>query len=403
MKPLSYITEEFTESVIREMTRICDAVGGFNLSQGFPDFEAPQEIKDAAVQAILNDCNQYPVTFGESKLREAIARKVAGYNKIKCDPETDITVTCGATEAMIATLKAVLNPGDEIIIFEPFYENYGPDAILSGAKPRYVTLYPPNWDYSSEELAAAFNNNTKAVIINTPNNPTGKVFSRKELEEIASLCLKWDSLAITDEVYEHILYDGEEHISIASIDGMGDRTVTISSISKTYSLTGWRVGWAIAHEKITSRIRKVHDFLTVGAPTPFQVAATFALNMPESYYEGLRLRYTLSRDFLFDLLSHVGFKPYLPKGAYYIMTQIEELMKKLSVHDDFTFSKKLIELTGVATVPGTSFYASPNKGINQVRFCFCKKRETLENVEKRLRRIRGLCDRLVQQTLGRAR
>jgi len=334
LKPLSYITEEFTESVIREMTRICDAVGGFNLSQGFPDFEAPQEIKNAAVQAILNDCNQYPVTFGESKLREAIARKVASYNKIKCDPETDITVTCGATEAMIATLKAVLNPGDEIIIFEPFYENYGPDAILSGAKPKYVTLYPPNWDYSSEELAAAFNNNTKAVIINTPNNPTGKVFSRKELEEIASLCLKWDSLAITDEVYEHILYDGEEHISIASIDGMGDRVVTISSISKTYSLTGWRVGWAIAHEKITSRIRKVHDFLTVGAPTPFQVAAAFALNMPESYYEGLRLRYTLSRDFLFDLLSHVGFKPYLPKGAYYIMTQIEELMKKLSVHCD---------------------------------------------------------------------
>ncbi len=387
MKPLSYITEKFTESVIREMTRICDAVGGFNLSQGFPDFEAPQEIKDAAVQAILNDCNQYPVTFGEPKLRKAIARKVAGYNKIKCNSETDITVTCGATEAMIATLKAVVNPGDEIIIFEPFYENYGPDVILSGAKPRYVTLYPPNWDYSCEELAAAFNNNTKAIIINTPNNPTGKVFSRKELEEIVSLCLKWDSLAITDEVYEHILYDGEEHISIASLDGMANRVVTISSISKTYSLTGWRIGWAIAHEKITSRIRKVHDFLTVGAPTPFQEAAAFALNMPESYYESLRLRYNLSRDYLFDLLSQVGFKPYLPKGAYYIMTQTEELMEKLSVHDDFAFSKKLIELTGVATVPGTSFYANSNKGAKQVRFCFCKKEETLENVKKGLRRL----------------
>ena len=387
MKPLSYITEKFTESVIREMTRICDAVGGFNLSQGFPDFEAPQEIKDSAVQAILNDCNQYPVTFGEPKLRKAIARKVAGYNKIKCNSETDITVTCGATEAMIATLKAVVNPGDEIIIFEPFYENYGPDVILSGAKPRYVTLYPPNWDYSCEELAAAFNNNTKAIIINTPNNPTGKVFSRKELEEIVSLCLKWDSLAITDEVYEHILYDGEEHISIASLDGMANRVVTISSISKTYSLTGWRIGWAIAHEKITSRIRKVHDFLTVGAPTPFQEAAAFALNMPESYYESLRLRYNLSRDYLFDLLSQVGFKPYLPKGAYYIMTQTEELMEKLSVHDDFAFSKKLIELTGVATVPGTSFYANSNKGAKQVRFCFCKKEETLENVKKGLRRL----------------
>ncbi len=387
MKPLSRITEKFTESVIREMTRICDAVGGFNLSQGFPDFEAPQEIKDAAVRAILNDYNQYPVTFGEPKLREAIAQKVAGYNKIKCDPETDITVTCGATEAMIATLKAVLNPGDEIIVFEPFYENYGPDAILSGAKPRYVTLYPPNWDYSREEVAAAFNNNTKAIIINTPNNPTGKVFSRKELEEMATLCRRWDCLAITDEVYEHILYDGKEHISIASIDGMADRTVTISSISKTYSVTGWRVGWAIAHEKITSRIRKVHDFLTVGAPTPFQVAAAFALNMSESYYEGLRSRYNLSRDFLFDLLSYVGFKPYLPRGAYYIMAQAEQLMKKLSVGDDFAFSKKLIELTGVATVPGTSFYASPNKGTNQVRFCFCKKEETLENVKKGLRQL----------------
>lgn len=387
MKPLSHITEKFSESVIREMTRICDAVGGFNLSQGFPDFEAPEEIKNAAVQAILNDNNQYPVTFGEPELRGAITRKVAVYNKIKCDPETDITVTCGATEAMIATLKAVVNPGDEIIIFEPFYENYRPDAILSGAKPRYVTLYPPNWDYASEELAAAFNNNTKAIIINTPSNPTGKVFSRKELEEIATLCLRWDSLAITDEVYEYILYDGEEHISIASIDGMADRTVTISSISKTYSLTGWRVGWAIAHEKITSRIRKVHDFLTVGAPTPLQEAAAFALNMPESYYENLRLRYKQSRDFLFDLLSNVGFKPYLPRGAYYIMAQAEELMKKLSVHEDFAFSKKLIELTGVATVPGTSFYASSNKGTNQVRFCFCKKEETLENVKKGLRQL----------------
>lgn len=387
MKPLSYITEKFTESVIREMTRICDAVEGFNLSQGFPDFEAPEEIKGAAVQAILKGCNQYPVTFGELKLREAIARKVAGYNKIKCDPETDITVTCGATEAMIATLKAALNPGDEIIIFEPFYENYRPDAILSGAKPRYVTLYPPNWNYSSKELTVTFNDNTKAIIINTPNNPTGKVFSRKELEEIATLCLRWDSLAITDEIYEHILYDGEEHISIASLDGMAGRTVTISSISKTYSLTGWRVGWAIAHEKITSRIRKVHDFLTVGAPTPFQEAAAFALNMPESYYKGLRLRYNLSRDFMFDLLSHVGFKPYLPKGAYYIMAQTEELMKKLSVHDDVAFSKKLIELTGVATVPGTSFYAGPDKGTNQVRFCFCKKKETLENVKKGLREL----------------
>ena len=390
MKPLSYITETFTESVIREMTRICDDVGGYNLSQGFPDFEAPEEIKEAAIRAILNECNQYPVTFGEPKLREAIAKKVADYNKIKCEPETDITVTCGATEAMIATLKAIINPGDEVIIFEPFYENYGPDTILSGATPRYVTLRPPNWDYSSEELTSAFNEKTKAIIINTPHNPTGKVFSKNELQEIANLCIKWDCFAVTDEIYEHILYDGEEHISIASLDGMADRTITINSISKTYSVTGWRVGWAIANAKITSRIRKVHDFFTVGAPTPFQEAAAFALSMPESYYKSLRLRYDQLRNFLFAVLSEVGFKPFLPKGSYYIIAETDELMEKLSVKDDFSFSRKLIELTGVATVPGTSFYASPNKGLNQVRFAFCKKLETLESVERRLRRLHYL-------------
>ena len=390
MKPLSYITETFTESVIREMTRICDDVGGYNLSQGFPDFEAPEEIKEAAIRAILNECNQYPVTFGEPKLREAIAKKVADYNKIKCNPETDITVTCGATEAMIATLKAIINPGDEVIIFEPFYENYGPDTILSGATPRYVTLRPPNWDYSSEELTSAFNEKTKAIIINTPHNPTGKVFSKNELQEIANLCIKWDCFAVTDEIYEHILYDGEEHISIASLDGMADRTITINSISKTYSVTGWRVGWAIANAKITSRIRKVHDFFTVGAPTPFQEAAAFALSMPESYYKSLRLRYDQLRNFLFGVLSEVGFKPFLPKGSYYIIAEIDELMEKLSVEDDFSFSRKLIELTGVATVPGTSFYASPNKGLNQVRFAFCKKLETLESVERRLRQLHYL-------------
>lgn len=372
------------------MTRICDDVGGYNLSQGFPDFEAPEEIKEAAIRAILNGCNQYPVTFGEPKLREAIAKKVADHNKIKCNPETDITVTCGATEAMIATLKAIINPGDEVIIFEPFYENYGPDTILSGATPRYVTLRPPNWDYSSEELTSAFNEKTKAIIINTPHNPTGKVFSKNELQEIANLCIKWDCFAVTDEIYEHILYDGEEHISIASLDGMADRTITINSISKTYSVTGWRVGWAIANAKITSRIRKVHDFFTVGAPTPFQEAAAFALSMPESYYKSLRLRYDQLRNFLFGVLSEVGFKPFLPKGSYYIIAETDELMEKLSVEDDFSFSRKLIELTGVATVPGTSFYASPNKGLNQVRFAFCKKLETLESVERRLRQLHYL-------------
>jgi aminotransferase len=396
MKPLSRITETFTESVIREMTRICDAAGGYNLSQGFPDFAAPDEIKKAAVDAIVRDCNQYPVTFGEPKLRNAIARKAARYNHINCNPETDITVTCGATEAMIATLKAIINPGDEVIVFEPFYENYGPDAILSGATPRYVTLRPPEWDYDPAEMAAAFNGRTKAIIINTPNNPTGKVFSRQEMTEIAALCKQWDCLAVTDEIYEHILYDGREHVSIATIDGMAERTVTINSISKTYSVTGWRVGWAIAEQRITQRIRKVHDFLTVGAPTPFQEAASVALAFPDGYYENLRARYDRARSMLYDLLTRTGFTPYLPRGAYYIMAGAGQLMKRLGMSDDFALSRKLIEQAKVATVPGTSFYASPGKGMDQVRFCFCKKKETLDNVAGQFERLREVLSRTAE-------
>lgn len=384
MKELSRITETFTESVIREMTRICDAVGGYNLSQGFPDFESPKAVKEAAIAAINDGWNQYPVTYGEPELLEAIGKKVWSYNSIKCDPETDITVTCGATEAMIATLKAIINPGDEIIIFEPFYENYGPDGILSGATPRNVTLHAPYWSFSSQELSAVFNEKTKAIIINTPNNPTGKVFSRNELEEIAALCIKWDCYAITDEIYEHILYDGAEHVSLASLPGMQDRTITINSISKTYSVTGWRVGWAIANKNITRRIRKVHDFLTVGAPTPFQYAAVSALSFPGEYYEKLGEHYAEAREFLYNLLRKVGFGPFLPQGAYYIIADISELMIRLNVEDDFSFSRKLIELTGVATVPGSSFYSGLGKGKTQVRFCFCKKWETLYEVEKAL-------------------
>lgn len=387
MKELSRITETFTESVIREMTRICDAVGGYNLSQGFPDFESPKAIKDAAIKAIQDEWNQYPVTFGEPELREAISKKVLSYNRIACNPETDITVTCGATEAMIASLKAIINPGDEIIVFEPFYENYGPDGILSGATPRYVTLYAPEWNYSYDELAAAFNDRTKAIIINTPNNPTGKVFSRQEMEEIASLCLKWDVYAITDEIYEHILYDGAKHISIGSLPGMEDRTITINSISKTYSVTGWRVGWAIAEKKLTERIRKVHDFLTVGAPTPFQHAAVTALGFPEQYYMDLQAHYIETRKFLFDLLQATGFNPCLPKGAYYIIADTSSLMEKMNINDDFAFSTRLIELTGVATVPGSSFYSRPELGRQQVRFCFCKKWETLYAVGESLRKL----------------
>lgn len=384
MKQLSRITETFTESVIREMTRVSDMNDGINMSQGFPDFESPVAIKEAAIAAINANHNQYPVTFGEPELREAVSKKAFAYNKIQCNPATDITVTCGATEAMIATLTAIINPGDEIIIFEPFYENYGPDGILSGAKPRYVTLHAPDWNYDLEELKAAFNNNTKAIIINTPNNPTGKVFSRKEFSEIAALCMEWDVYAITDEIYEHILYDGSEHISMASIEGMHDRTITINSISKTYSVTGWRVGWAIAAAPITSRIRKVHDFLTVGAPTPFQHAAVQALSFPVSYYAELQKKYLTSRDYMLETLNSAGFKPIVPKGAYYIMADVKELFDAFKAESDYDFSKKLIEKTRVATVPGSSFYSKQNIVTKQVRFAFCKKFETIELVRSLL-------------------
>ena len=380
MKHLSYITETFTESVIREMTRVSDAMNGINLSQGFPDFDSPEEIKSAAIKAINENWNQYPVTFGEPELREAISKKVFHYNHINCDPVTDITVTCGATEAMIATLKAIINPGDEIIIFEPFYENYGPDGILSGAKPKYVKLHTPDWQFDPDELAAAFTEKTKAIIINTPNNPTGKVFSKSEFEFIASLCQQWDCYAITDEIYEHIIYDGKEHISLATLPGMEKRTITINSISKTYSVTGWRVGWAIASAEITARIRKVHDFLTVGAPTPFQHAAAEALTFPGEYYIKLHQKYAQSRDHLTETLINSGFKPFIPQGAYYIITDVSALWPVLGAENDMDFSKKLIERTRVATVPGSSFYSGDNIVSKKVRFAFCKKQETLEMV-----------------------
>jgi aminotransferase len=388
MKQLSRITERFTESVIREMTRICDAAGGYNLSQGFPDFESPAVIKDAAIQAIRENWNQYPVTFGEPETRRAICEKARRYNGIAADPETDVTITCGATEAMIATLKALINPGDEIIVFEPFYENYGPDGILSGATPRYVTLRPPDWTYRPEELAAAFNERTKAIVINTPNNPTGKVFTREELAEIAGLCRKWDTFAVTDEIYEHILYDGAEHVSLATLPGMAERTVTINSISKTYSVTGWRVGWAIADARVTQRIRKVHDFLTVGAPTPFQHAAVVALGLPDEYYVGLRDHYTEARTFLLQTLETAGFHCSRPRGAYYVIADTTRLAPRLGAADDVQFSRRLIEETGVATVPGSSFYSDPARGRDQVRFCFCKRWETLHAVRERFERWR---------------
>jgi aspartate/methionine/tyrosine aminotransferase len=374
----------FTESVIREMTRLARLHGAVNLSQGFPDFPAPAEVKEAAQRAIADDVNQYAITWGAPSLRQAIAAKFTRLYGVPVDPERDVTVTCGSTEAMIAALLAVLDPGDEVVIFEPFYENYGPDAILSGAVPRFVTLHPPDWTFDPDELARAFSDRTRAVIVNTPNNPTGKVFSRGELDVIAALCLKHDALAITDEIYEHILYDGAVHVPIASLPGMSERTITINGMSKTYSVTGWRVGWAIAPPALTGAIRKVHDFLTVGAAAPLQEAGALALAFPASFYADLAASYDRRRERLLSVLAGAGFRAYRPRGAYYVMTEIGDL----GWDDDLAFTRHLVEDIGVAVVPGSSFYQDPRDGRRQVRFAFCKRDETLTEAERRLSKLR---------------
>jgi len=371
--------ESFTESVIREMTRLCQLHGGINLAQGFPDFPAPEEIKEAAVSAIRADVNQYAITWGSKSLRDAIARKYNRVYGMEVDPEREVVVCCGSTEAMIASMLAVVDPGDEVIVFEPFYENYGPDAILSGAVPRYVTLHEPDWRLDPDELAAAFSERTRAIIINTPNNPTGKVFTRGELSEIAALCRKWGVVAITDEIYEHILYAGQ-HVPIASLEGMAERTVTINSLSKTYSLTGWRVGWAVARPRLTDAIRKVHDFLTVGAAAPLQEAAVVALQLPEEYHQRLAADYRKRRDVLLPALEKAGFVCFKPDGAYYIMTDISGF----GFSDDRAFARHLVETIGVAAVPGSSFYHRSEDGAQKLRFTFCKRDETLRAAAERL-------------------
>jgi aspartate/methionine/tyrosine aminotransferase len=385
---LSDKVEHFTESVIREMTRQAMLHGAVNLAQGFPDFPATAEIKRAAQEAVASDVNQYAITWGAKNLRNAIARQMKVWQNIDVDPEKEITVCCGSTEAMISTLLAVCNAGDEVVIFEPFYENYGPDSVLSGAKPKFVKLSPPRedgaeWTFDEKELRRAFAKHTKAIILNTPNNPTGKVFTRAELELIRDLCVEFDVLAITDEIYEHILYDGTEHISMASLEGMRDRTVTINGMSKTYSVTGWRVGWAVAPEKLTNAIRKVHDFLTVGAPAPLQEAGASALSLPPAYYEKLAEGYRVRRDHLMPALTAAGFKCFRPRGAYYVMTDISAF----GYPDDVSFARYLVQEIGVATVPGSSFYRDPRDGAHQIRFAFCKKPETLDEASRRLTKL----------------
>ena len=385
---LSDKVSQFTESVIREMTRQAALYGAVNLAQGFPDFPAPAEIKQAARAAIEDDVNQYAITWGAKSLRNAIARQMGVWQRIAVDPEKEITVCCGSTEAMISTLLAVCNTGDEVVIFEPFYENYGPDSVLSGARPRFVKLRPPvvdggEWTFDEKELRAAFDKHTRAIIVNTPNNPTGKVFTRAELELIRDLCVEFDVLAITDEIYEHILYDGTAHISMASLEGMQERTVTINGMSKTYSVTGWRVGWAVGPEKITNAIRKVHDFLTVGAPAPLQEAGAAALSLPAEYYAKLAEGYRVRRDRLIPVLEGAGFKCFRPRGAYYVMTDISGF----GFDDDVSFVKHLVKDVGVAAVPGSSFYRDARDGARQVRFAFCKKLETLDAAAEKLEKL----------------
>jgi aminotransferase len=381
MKPRgSKKATQFTESVIREMTRLSHKHKAINLSQGFPDFPAPLAVKEAACNAILADVNQYAVTWGARPLREAIALSFSKRYGVPVVADEQVTVCCGSTEAMIATLMAVVDPGDEVIVFEPFYENYGPDAILSGAVPRYVSLREPDWSFDQDELAAAFSNKTRVIILNTPNNPTGKVFGREELEHIAALCQKWDVIAVSDEIYEHIIYDGERHVPIAAIPGMADRTVTINSLSKTFSVTGWRVGWTISPPSLTSPIRKVHDFLTVGAPAPLQEAGAAAMALPDAYYRELAASYERRRDRLVAILERHRFFCYTPAGAYYIMTDIGGF----GFPDDVEFARFLVTEVGVAAVPGSSFYRDPWAGRTKLRFCFCKKDETLQAADERL-------------------
>ncbi|HEX9818326.1 MAG TPA: aminotransferase class I/II-fold pyridoxal phosphate-dependent enzyme [Methylomirabilota bacterium] len=387
---LSDRVQGFTESVIREMTRVVSQHGGVNLAQGMPNFPPPAALVEAAHRALDGDFHQYAITWGAASLRQAIADKYRRFYGMAIDPERHVTVCCGSTETMLSTLLAVLNPGDEVIVFEPFYENYGPGCIISGAVPIWVPLEPPGFSFDPDRLARAVTPRTKAIVFNSPNNPSGKVFARADLQAIADLCLRHDLLAITDEIYEHIVYDGLGHTPIATLPGMAERTVTISGASKSYSVTGWRVGWAVAPEEISAGIRRAHDFVTVGAPHPLQEAAVTALTLPDSYYVALRDGYQARRDLLFGYLERAGFTAWKPRGAYYILTDAAHFLEALRLEDDSAFAMWLIKECGVATVPGSSFYAHPELGRTKIRFCFPKTDEVLTDAGERLQKLRTL-------------
>jgi len=387
---ISNRVQGFTESVIREMTRVVSQLGGVNLAQGMPNFRPPQALIDAAHRAIDGDFHQYAITWGTPGLRTAIADKYRAFYGMDVDPERHVTVCCGSTETMLSTLLAVLNPGDEVIIFEPFYENYGPGCIIAGANPVFVPLEPPEFTFDPDRLRKAVSPRTKAIVVNSPNNPSGKVFSRAELQTIADVCLQHNLLAITDEIYEHIVFDGLGHTPIATLPGMAERTITISGISKSYSVTGWRVGYAVAPEAISVGIRRAHDFVTVGAPHPLQEAAITALQLPDDYYVRLREAYQARRDLLWGYVERAGFVAWKPKGAYYILTDVTRFMKATGIQDDYAFAMYLIKEVGVATVPGSSFYAHTELGRTKIRFCFPKTDDMLREAGERLQKLRTL-------------
>jgi aminotransferase len=367
------------------MTRLAMEHKAVNLAQGFPDFPAPAEVKEAAVSAIRRDINQYAITWGAREFRRAIAERFEKDSGLHVEPEREITVCCGSTEAMIASLLAIINPGEEVVVFEPFYENYGPDAIICGAVPRYVKLHPPDWTFDPAELAAAFTPRTRACILNTPNNPTGKVFTRRELETIAAHVQSSNAFVLTDEIYQFMVYDGAQHVFMAALPGMRGRTITINGMSKTYGVTGWRVGYAIAPEAISNAIRKMHDFLTVGAAAPLQEAGVTALRLPETYYQELCAAYLRRRDRMLGALEGAGFRCFKPRGAYYIMTDISAF----GFPNDVEFTRHLVKNIGVAVVPGSSFYNDPVSGSQQVRFTFCKTDATLDEAARRLMKLKG--------------
>ncbi|MBI4610007.1 MAG: aminotransferase class I/II-fold pyridoxal phosphate-dependent enzyme [Candidatus Rokubacteria bacterium] len=385
---ISKRVQGFTESVIREMTRVNNLYGGVNLAQGMPNFPPPRELIEAARTALDGDFHQYAITWGAPRLRQAIAAKYERFYGMELDPERHVTVCCGSTETMLSTLLAVLNPGDEVIVFEPFYENYGPGCIISGAEPVFVPLEPPDFGFDPDRLRRAVTGKTRAIIFNSPSNPTGKVFAAHELQAIADLCLRHDLLAITDEIYEHIVFDGETHTPIATLPGMADRTVTISGISKSYSVTGWRIGYAVASAELSLGIRRAHDFVTVGAPHPLQEAAVAALELPDSYYVWLREMYQAKRDLLLGLVESAGFVAFKPKGAYYILTEAAHFLERFGCADDLAFAMYLVKEVGVATVPGSSFYAHPELGRTKIRFCFPKTDEMLKDAGQRLQKLR---------------